>query len=145
MESPASRRFAAGGNYAIDIDDAGVAELRVWRRPDVDSVTGARFAEEKIAHLRRLAIGQAKGLVFDLRDAPPVVGPKTEAALGSILEIFEGVRKRITMLVSDNSVQQLQIKRLVTKHAPRFGRVDTDPREARTWVALASSYGKVMP
>ena len=139
MSDRAPKRYASGGNYVIDIDDEGVVELRVWKRPDVDSITGARFAEEKIALLRKLALGPAKGLVFDLRDAPPVVGPKTEAALGAMLEIFEGVRKRVTMLAGDSSVQQLQVKRLIAKHAPRFGRADTDPREARAWARGAAS------
>jgi hypothetical protein len=125
-------RYASGGNYTIELDPDGLAHVRVWRRTDVDSETGARFAEEQLAHLRVLA-RRCKGLVFDVRDAPPVVGPKTEAALGAVLELFAGVRKRTCFLVSANPVQQLQFKRLIASRGSNRGRVETDPETARNW------------
>lgn len=132
MSESSVQQYASGGNYVIEIDADGVAYVRVWRRPDVDSETGARFAEEKLAHLRVLA-RRCKGLVFDLREAPPVVGPRTEATLAAVLSMFDGARKRCAFLVGGNPVQQLQLRRLIAAHSSPHGRVESDLVKARAW------------
>jgi hypothetical protein len=121
--------YAEGGNYRIDLQ-AGVATCRVWRRPDVDAQTGAAFAREKIAHFEALAEGPARAMIFDLRDAPPVTGPKTQEALGRMLAPFERAGRPVAVLVGDHAIQKLQMQRLVETAAPTQGRVFGVEREA---------------
>ena len=121
--------YAEGGNYRFDLD-GGVAKCRVWRRPDVDGETGAEFAREKVAHFEALAKGPARAMVFDLRDAPPVTGPKTQEALGQMFAPFERAGRRIAVLVGPNAIQQLQMSRLVDSTAPSQGQVFTTESEA---------------
>ena len=64
---------------------------------------------------------ESLGMLFDLRDAPFIAGPRTEAALTLMLAGWDQARKRCVIVLSDNPMQQLQMKRLVEKHAPRFG------------------------
>lgn len=122
--------YAEGGNYRIELD-AGVATCTVWRRPDVDGETGAAWAREKIDHFAALARGPARGLVFDLRMAPPVTGPKTQEALGQMLEHFERAGRPVAVLVGDHAVQKLQLQRVVASVCPKTGAVHTDEAAAR--------------
>ncbi len=125
--------YAEGGNYRIELDQS-TAYCRVWSRPDVDSQTGAGFALEKIAHFQALARGQAECMILDLMDAPPVAGPKTQEALGEMLAAWEVTRRPIALVVGDNKVQLLQLKRLVVSHAPQCGRVFSSLALARDWL-----------
>ncbi|HJL18573.1 MAG TPA: hypothetical protein RMH99_23130 [Sandaracinaceae bacterium LLY-WYZ-13_1] len=125
--------YAEGGNYRIELDD-GIASCRVWRRPDVDAETGAAFAREKIAHFRALAVGRGRGMVFDLREAPPVTGPKTQEAVGQMFSAFESHHKPIAVVVGGKAVQKLQMKRLVGDTAPKHGAVFQDLDEAMAHV-----------
>lgn len=122
--------YAEGGNYRIELLGGGVASCRVWRRPDVDAQTGAGFAREKIAHFEALANGEARALLFDLRDAPPVTGPKTQEALGKMLWPFEREGRRVAIVVGEHAIQKLQLQRIVDEAAPKHGRVFASEREA---------------
>ena len=134
-----SAAFAEGGNYRIELA-AGLARCEVWRRPDVDSATGARFAEEKSAHFERLARDRAvRGMIFDLRKAPPVAGPKSEAAIGAMLATFEKARKPLVVLVGDNEIQRLQVARIIRDRAPTLARWYRDPAEAERWLLLSGA------
>lgn len=125
--------FAEGDNYRIEIA-GGLATCAVWRRPDLDMHAGARCAEEKIRYFRELAQGDVvAGMLFDLREAPPVTGPKTQAALGRMLDCFETASKGIALVYSA-SIQALQIGRLVGQHAPRHGGAFSDIDAARRWL-----------
>jgi hypothetical protein len=115
-------RFAEGGNYNIDVE-GGIAECRVWSRPDLDSTTGAQLAMEKIALFRQLASGIARGMLFDLSVAPAVIGPKTQEALGEMFKAWEDVGSPIAVVAGVNSVQQLQLRRLVSTYAPEHGKL----------------------
>ncbi|HEY6557469.1 MAG TPA: hypothetical protein VI072_09350 [Polyangiaceae bacterium] len=126
--------YAEGGNYRIELDQS-TAYCRVWSRPDVDSQAGASFALEKIAHFQALARGQAERMILDLMDAPPVAGPKTQEALGAMLASWEAARRPIALVVGDNKVQLLQLKRLTVSHAPHYGRVFSDLDLARDWLS----------
>lgn len=127
--------YAEGGNYRIDLDAVGVATCRVWRRPDVDAATGASFAREKIAHFEALAEGRARGMLFDLREAPPVTGPNTQEALGRMFQPFESAGRPIAILVGGNALQKLQMQRLAGTTAPSHGRVFTSESEAAAHAA----------
>lgn len=125
--------YAEGGNYRIELR-GGVAFCSVWRRPDVDSATGAEFARQKIAHFQKLARGEAAGMIFDLREAPPVTGPKTQEAIGQMLQAFEVAGLPMAVVVGDHSVQRLQLTRLVSEVAPARGGVFRTSEEAEAFV-----------
>lgn len=128
--------YAQGGNYIVEIENR-VAVCRVFRRLDLDSATGARFAEEKIAIAERLAATPAAeiaGFVLDLRLAPPVVGPATEGFLRRILQVWETARRPMAVVVSDHPTQVLQFGRLVREHAPTMGRTVPTEEAASAWV-----------
>ena len=125
--------YAEGGNYRIELDDK-TAHCRVWTRPDVDSQTGAGYAREKIGHFQALARGLADCMILDLIDAPPVAGPKTQEAIGEMLDAWEFARRPIALVAGDNKVQVLQLKRLAAQHAPRFCGVFVELEAAREWL-----------
>lgn len=124
--------YASGGNYRIELVD-GLARWSVWARPDVDSTAGARFAEEQVAHSATLAIGSCRGLLFDLSQAPTVMGPRTQAAIAATLVPWERIRKPVGVVISDNALQKLQWERIVREHLPKQGRVFTTQPPALSW------------
>ena len=116
-------RFAETENYSIEID-GDVALTRVWKRPDLDSATGARLAGEMAADIGRLvADGRIKKLVFDVTAAPPVAGPKTTETLAKLLTTCERANVDIEVVVTNDAVQTLQFKRLIAEHAPKRGKL----------------------
>lgn len=118
-------RFSETENYSIDIDGTR-AVAKVWRRPDLDSATGARLAGELGVDISRI-VGRIRTLVLDVSAAPPVAGPKTTEALGGLLATCEKAGVDIDVLVTDDAVQSLQIKRLISQYAPKHGRLTTKP------------------
>jgi hypothetical protein len=129
-----SQRFAEGLNYSIDLDGS-LAKCRVWSRPDLDSATGAALAVEKIVLFRRLAQGAAESMLFDLSQAPPVTGPKTQQALGDMLSAWQGAGRRIAVVSGSSSLQHLQLERLLSTFAPDHGALFTSVAEAAVWLA----------
>ena len=127
------KRFAEGLNYSIDLEGS-VATCRVWSRPDLDSTQGAALAVEKVTLFRRLAQGEVRGMVFDLTQAPPVTGPKTQEALGQMLHAWQSHSKPVAVVVGANSIQQLQLRRLVTTFAHDHGNVSSSIEEASAWL-----------
>ena len=122
--------IATGGNYAISLSD-GIVHARVWRTPDVDSKTGAAYAQEKLAHLVRLATNaDVRALLLDLSEAPYVAGPKTQTALGTMIGCFESVGKPIIVVVGISPVQSMQLQRIVGDVAPKHGQLVGTKAEA---------------
>lgn len=125
-------RYAQGGNYTILIEN-GIVMCRVWRRPDVDPVVGANFAREKIRHLEQLSREprlQTRALLFDLREAPPVVGAITKGHLLTIFQAWKLAQRRIALLVSEDPAQYEQLRSLLDSNqipnalvSPRFAEV----------------------
>lgn len=114
-------RFAETENYSIEIED-DVAMAKVWRRPDLDSATGARLAGELAADIGRI-MGRIRRLVFDVTAAPPVAGPKTTETLAGLLSTCERAGVDIEVIVTNDAMQNLQFKRLIAEHAPKHGRL----------------------
>ena len=109
------RLYADGANFRFELDARSILTCRVWKRPDLDADTGAALAHEMAAVWARAGSDAAVVAgVFDLRDAPPVFGPRTEAAFRTMLERLGG--KRIALLCGDNAVQRLQLQRIGAGH-----------------------------
>lgn len=126
--------LAAGDNYEVTLDGR-VALARVWRRPDLDSTAGARSAAEMIELVRSLTNGRVRGVVLDIREAPPIAGPKTSSLLGALLRTFEGSRVKLAIVIADDPMQRLQFGRLVTSYAPTVAVVTNEIAEASRWAA----------
>jgi hypothetical protein len=126
-------RYAEGLNYHIDLDGSR-AICKVWSRPDLDSARGAALAVEKIAHFQRLARGDADSMLFDLSQAPPVTGPKTQKALSDMLDSWQNAKKPIALVAGPQSIQQLQLRRLLATAAPDTGALFTSLDQAHSWL-----------
>jgi len=126
--------FAEGLNFTIDLED-GVAVIRTFKRVDLDSVQVGDAA----LHMRQLGSELTKdekvsGLVVDLRRTPGAVGPRVEQAYSDIAGAWEATAQRVSFLILEDAMQHMQITRIVSKAATRFGAVFTDRNEARTFV-----------
>jgi hypothetical protein len=127
--------YASGGNYQIDLVK-GIVVCRVWKRPEITREEGARFAEEKVEILTRLAEGpraMAKALLFDLRQAPASWGPITQAALDKIFVAWEVAGRRLGVLLADEPLQMMLIKQSFKQTAPTFGQIFTVELEAEIY------------
>jgi hypothetical protein len=129
-----TQRFAEGMNYQIDVEGA-LATCRVWSRPDLDSATGAKLAQEKIVLFQRLAAGTVEGMLLDLSRAPPVTGAKTQDALGAMLKAWQDAAKNVAVVAAINSMQQLQLRRIVAAFAPDYGKLFDGLAAAKIWLA----------
>lgn len=132
-----SLRFAEGQNYSIDLEGSR-AVCRVWSRPDLDTAQGAAQAVEKVALFQRLAHGNTREMLFDLTRAPAVTGPVTQAALGDMLQAWELASKLIAVVSGPLSIQQLQLRRLLTTFAPQHGSLFTSLEDAIAWLDARS-------
>lgn len=125
--------FAEGDNYRVDVVN-NHARCKVWRRRDLDSAAGASSAEEISQHFHTLADDPAiLSMVFDVREAPSFIGPRTQAALGTAFRAFEERRKPIA-IVTAAAVQALQFQRVLGMHAPLYGRDFHNHEQAAAWV-----------
>jgi hypothetical protein len=133
---PSSDIIASGPNYEISSDAEGVVYCRVWRREDLDHDAGARCAEEMLAHLARLATSpDYTGFVYDLREAPPVAGPRTQEAIGRTLERWKDSGRRVAIAVGDAAMRRLQMQRIVGEVlAEGEGAIFDAPEEATAWL-----------
>ena len=123
-----STPYATGDNYTVALEGAH-AVATVWRRPDLDSATGARNANEMTAHLRKLT-PQLASLILDLREAPAVAGPKTVETMSELLRGCEKASVRIAVVLSADPMQLLQFRRLVATYSPTRGKAVVSLTEA---------------
>lgn len=123
-----------GEMFSIAIDGPR-AEIRIWRRPDIDSDTGAKNAARIAEEGMKLPGRGVRRVLLDVRDAPAVAGPKSTASMSSLMAAWAAAHTRVTILVSDDAIKVLQFRRIVTENAPKDARVLTDADEAAKWLA----------
>jgi len=124
-----------GDMFSITVDGPR-AEVRIWRRPDLDSETGAKNAARIAEEGARLPGRGVRAVLLDVRDAPSVAGPKSIASMGALMAAWAAARVRIVVLVGpDDAMKSLQFTRTVTENAPRDARVVKDAAEAAAWLA----------
>jgi len=127
--------LATGRMFQLDLDDESrVALVRVWKRPELSRHEGVLNAAELTEAVTTLAIAgaQAAGIVLDVREAP-VPGPLTQQSIEKLMENSEQAGKRIAVLVSDDPLYMLPMRRIVGTGAPSQGRVFGDLDAARAW------------
>lgn len=132
-------RYAEGQNFTVDIEE-GVAVCRTFKQPNLDS-TGLGDAAFELCKLgTALTLDDAvTGMVVDLRRTPGAVGPRVELAYADLAGAWEATAQRISFLILDDPLQQMQISRIVSHSAGRFGAVFTDRNEARVFVGATGA------
>jgi hypothetical protein len=128
---------ASAENYSITVDGAR-AVLRVWRNPELDSKTGAQHAEEIVGQLLALTKERVTSILYDATEAPPVAGPRTQAALEGLFRSCERKQVPFAIVYGDDAVRALQLRRLVTTCAPRHGCAVRDLAEAEAFLGAAA-------
>ena len=132
-----SRMSLRGENYEIEVHGRR-ATARVWKRPDLDSAEGARNAAVMVTKLTELA-SSVDSLVFDLREAPVIAGPRTVDALGVLFSSYEQAGARIAVIASNEPLQTLQFRRLLSTYAPTTGQLTLSTSEAEAWAGGPAS------
>jgi hypothetical protein len=124
-----------GDMFSISIDGPR-AQIRIWRRPDIDSDTGAKNAARIAEEGAKLPVRGVRAVLLDVKDAPAVAGPKSIASISVMMSAWAAARMRVAIFVgSDDAIKVLQFRRVVTEHAPRDARIITDAAEAAKWLA----------
>lgn len=109
------------------------AEIKIWRRTDLDFAAGARNAEEMAAEAAKLPTRGIREVILDLREAPGIAGPRSTEALGNMFARWAAAKVRIAVLISADPLKTLQFNRLVADHAPKHAFVTTSEAEATRW------------
>ncbi len=131
-------RYASGENYTIELE-AGVAIVRVFRRADLDGPSLTTLASEVADKATVLATeDSASGIVVDLRRVSGAVSPTVEASYARLAQRWEATAQHIAFLVGD-PVQRMQLSRVQSQSAPRFGAVFSNREEARRFVGAGMS------
>jgi anti-anti-sigma regulatory factor len=106
--------------------------VSVWRRPDLDTATGAALAQALVDTLLAALAGPAgpRTVVLDLRQAPPISGPATADSLGRLMHACEQSGVTVAIVRGGDALAALQLGRLVREHAPRLGQVLEDAAAA---------------
>ena len=121
--------------FSIKVDGPR-AEIRIWRRPDLDTETGAKNAAAIAEEGMKLPARGVRFVLLDMTDAPAVAGPKSIASLGSMMSTWATAKMKIVIVVtSDDPIKMLQFRRVVTERAPADARIVTDVAEAAKWLA----------
>jgi hypothetical protein len=129
--------YATGENYQFDLEEDGIARLRVWKRPDLAMIAGAHAAVEIQQYCKTL-FDEGHHLVFDMRDAPKVAGPRTQAAITEIILSARRSRRRFAVVVGDASIQRLQMNRLATEHSSGWAALFRNLERALRWARTGS-------
>jgi len=132
-----SATTVTGEMFSITVDGPR-AEIRIWRRTDIDSDTGAKNAARIAEEALKMPGKGVRRVLLDVREAPPVAGPKSIASIGSMMAVWAKAGTRIAILVSEDPIKLLQFRRVVTENAPRDARVMTDANEAAKWLAATT-------
>lgn len=111
--------------------------VSVWRRPDLDSATGAALAQALVDAVLAALAGPAvlRTIVLDLRQAPPISGPSTADSLGRLIHACEQASVTIVVVHGGDPLAILQLGRLIREHAPRLGRLLEDAAEVEAMLA----------
>lgn len=131
-----SQAYAEGGNYRATIGPDGVAQVRVWRRPDVSAAVGAAYAIEMSGVFERLTMEpwiRVRGVIFDLTNAPTGFGPVTEAAVSEMFSTMEKAGRWLAVLTGQDALYMMAVGNILKKHAPRCGRLFSSLSNAETW------------
>jgi len=118
-----------GDNHLISVRH-GIATCQVWVRADLSPEDGARSARQMSDYLTKNVLhpdSPYRGVIFDLRKAPPVFGPKTREALAGFFASAANASIPVAVLVGESAIQVLQFRNLCRDSG---GRADVFDNEA---------------
>ncbi|HWP07728.1 MAG TPA: hypothetical protein VNN72_18380 [Polyangiaceae bacterium] len=107
-------KLSEGDNHLISARH-GIATCQVWVRADLSPEDGARSARQMSDYLTQNVLYQDspyRGVIFDLRKAPPVFGPKTREALAGFFAAAARAGISVAVLVGESAIQVLQFRNL---------------------------------
>jgi hypothetical protein len=114
--------------------EGGLVRCVIRRARSASSDAIADEIERLAERLKPLA-PTAAGIVLDVREAPGVAGPRSQAAVAAIFGAYARMRKRIAVVVGDDALKQLQMRRLLAESAPSHGVMFSDAADADRWIA----------
>ncbi|HEX5101002.1 MAG TPA: hypothetical protein VFV94_15940 [Polyangiaceae bacterium] len=122
-------KLSEGDNHLISVRH-GIATCQVWVRADLSPEDGARSARQMSDYLTKNVLHPGspyRGVIFDLRKAPPVFGPKTREALSGFFSSAARAGIPVAVLVGESAIQVLQFRNLCRDSG---GRADVFDNEA---------------
>ncbi len=111
----------------------GLLVLRVESRPQLSSTAGAELAEEYAIKLEKMITETTRGVVMELEQAPPAVGPRTTTALTTMFRVIASHRLPVSLHISHSATQRLQLSRILTDSECGTGRIFTSSERAYSW------------
>ena len=126
--------------YRLTYSSDGILVLTVVSRPELSSTVGAELAEECAKEMARLVTSSTRGIVMELQDAPPVVGPRTSRTIATMFRLADGGIP-LAILISSSATQQLQLSRILIDSECGTGRFFTSADHAHAWAG--SGRGRV--
>lgn len=124
----------SGRNYVIEVGDDRLVIARIRRCPDLDTSAGADEVERMASALLDGASESADALLLDLTEAPPVIGPRTQSTLESLLRDWVAAGRRAAVVLGDSAVQRMQLDRLVASVGSPSLCVPTAAETAMAWL-----------
>jgi hypothetical protein len=132
-------RLSQGDNFVISERDR-LAVCQIWVRSDLTTEQGAKNADDMVSYLANtvLCVGTSyRGVILDVRRGPPVWGPKTRAALTSLVSRSVERAVPLAILTGEAATQALLFRSLV-KETPNMTRVFSDEPAAVGWLRTAA-------
>jgi hypothetical protein len=136
-------KLSEGDNHLISARQ-GIATCQVWVRPDLSPEAGARSARQMSDYLAQNVLhanSPYRGVIFDLRKAPPVFGPKTREALGGFFGAAARAAIPVAVLVGESAIQVLQFRNLCRDAGGRADVFDNEVDAVR-WFGPSSPSGE---
>jgi hypothetical protein len=128
-------RLAEGENHLISSRD-GFAVCQIWTRPDLSSEEGAKNAQQMVSFMMDVVLRLGtnyRGIIFDVRRAPPVFGPKTRAVLAELLARSIERSVRLAIITGESATQVLQFRSLCSG-TPNMTQVFESEPAAVNWL-----------
>ena len=135
-------KLSEGDNHLISARQ-GIATCQVWVRADLSPEAGARSAQQMSDYLTRHVLhpdSPYRGVIFDLRKAPPVYGPKKREALGGFFSAAARASIPVAVLVGESAIQVLQFRNLCRDSGGRADVFDNEVDAVR-WFGPSTMAG----
>lgn len=126
-------KLSEGDNHLISARH-GIATCQVWVRADLSPEDGARSARQMSDYLTENVLhpdSPYRGVIFDLRKAPPVFGPKTREALSGFFTSAARAGIPVAVLVGESAIQVLQFRNLCRDSGGRADVFDNETDAVR--------------
>ena len=135
-ELPARAQLRIVGiNHVLEVRD-GTAHVEVDDAKNLTLEQGAGAARELCDDMLRvleMTNQFVRGLILDVRKAPSIAGPKTRAALGPTMAVWERAGLAFAVVVGAQPIKETQFTNLVREFAPTQGKVARGYEESEAW------------